>query len=81
MKTRKEITVIVSEILIDKLGVDESEIKEDADLQNDLGMDSLDAIELIMEFEKEFLIGITDDDVSEVKTVKGIIDYLMEKHV
>jgi acyl carrier protein len=81
MKTRKEITVIVSEILIDKLGVDESEIKEEADLQNDLGMDSLDAIELIMEFEKEFLIGIPDDDVSEVKTVKGIIDYLMEKHV
>jgi acyl carrier protein len=81
MKTRKEITVIVSEILIDKLGVDESEIKEEADLQNDLGMDSLDAIELIMEFEKEFQIGIPDDDVSEVTTVKGIIDYLMEKHV
>jgi acyl carrier protein len=81
MKTRKEITVIVSEILIDKLGVDESEIKEEADLQDDLGMDSLDAIELIMEFEKEFQIGIPDDDVSEVTTVKGIIDYLMEKHV
>jgi acyl carrier protein len=81
MKTRDEIKKIVTNELINLLGADENEITEDANLQNDLGMDSLDAVELIMNFEQEFNIAIPDSDVENIKTVKEIIDYFFEQHV
>lgn len=81
MKTRDEINEIVTDILIHILGVDGNEVTEDANLQDDLGMDSLDAVELIMDFEKEYSISIPDSDAENIKTVKDIIDYLIKRHV
>ena len=69
----------VKEIIIDKLGVDESEVTKDANFTNDLGADSLDTVELIMEFEKEFDISIPDEDAEEIATVGNAIDYLNDK--
>jgi acyl carrier protein len=77
---RKEVDAKVVEILVDKLGVDTEEAEnEKADLQDDLGADSLDTVELIMEFEKEFNIGISDDDAEEIHTVRDIIDYIYKR--
>lgn len=59
----------VKEITIDKLGVDESEVTLQASFKNDLGADSLSALELIMEFEKEFNIGIPEDQAKRIDTV------------
>lgn len=81
MKTRDEINEIVTNVLISVLGIDGNEATEDADLQNELGMDSLDAVELIMKFEKEFNISIPDIDAENIKSVKDIIDYLVDQHV
>jgi acyl carrier protein len=69
----------VKAIIVDKLGVDESEVKEDANFTNDLGADSLDTVELIMEFEKEFDISIPDEDAENIATVGSAIKYLQEK--
>lgn len=69
----------VKEIIIDKLGVDENEVTNDANFTNDLGADSLDTVELIMEFEKEFDISIPDEDAEEIATVGNAIDYLKDK--
>ncbi len=69
----------VKEIIIDKLGVDESEVTNDANFTNDLGADSLDTVELIMEFEKEFDISIPDEDAEEIATVGNAVDYLKDK--
>lgn len=69
----------VKSIIVDKLGVDESEVVRDANFTNDLGADSLDTVELIMEFEKEFDISIPDEDAENIATVGNAIDYLEEK--
>lgn len=69
----------VKSIIVDKLGVDESEVTADANFTNDLGADSLDTVELIMEFEKEFDISIPDEDAENIATVGNAIDYLKEK--
>ena len=61
--TRQEIESKVNEILVDKLGIDASEIRNDAQIEADLNADSLDAVELVMEFEKEFYITIKDEDM------------------
>ena len=66
----------VSKIIVDKLGVDESEVTPDASFTNDLGADSLDTVELIMEFEKEFDISIPDDQAENIQTVGQAIEYL-----
>lgn len=63
-------------IIVDKLGVDESEVKEEASFTNDLGADSLDTVELIMEFEKEFNIAIPDDQAEKIGTVGEAIEYI-----
>jgi len=63
-------------IIVDKLGVDESEVTEDANFTNDLGADSLDTVELIMEFENEFGISIPDDKAEEIQTVGEAIKYI-----
>ncbi|MGD8426074.1 MAG: acyl carrier protein [Balneolaceae bacterium] len=69
----------VKAIIVDKLGVDESEVTPEANFTNDLGADSLDTVELIMEFEKEFDISIPDEDAEKIATVGNAIDYLQEK--
>ena len=66
----------VKEIIVDKLGVDESEVVEDASFTNDLGADSLDTVELIMEFEKEFDVSIPDDQAENIQTVGQAVEYL-----
>lgn len=66
----------VSKIIIDKLGVDESEVSPEANFTNDLGADSLDTVELIMEFEKEFDVSIPDEQAENIQTVGQAVEYL-----
>ncbi|MEQ8703767.1 MAG: acyl carrier protein [Phaeodactylibacter sp.] len=66
----------VNKIIVDKLGVDESEVNPDANFTNDLGADSLDTVELIMEFEKEFDIAIPDEQAEAIQTVGQAVSYL-----
>ena len=66
----------VKEVVIDKLGVDESEVTNEASFTNDLGADSLDTVELIMEFEKEFDIQIPDDQAENIATVGQAIQFI-----
>lgn len=66
----------VKAIIVDKLGVDESEVTNEASFTNDLGADSLDTVELIMEFEKEFNIAIPDDQAEKIATVGDAIKYI-----
>ena len=75
-----DITSKVKEIIKEKLAVEESVITPEASFTNDLGADSLDTVELIMEFEKEFNISIPDDQAETITTVGHAISYL-EKHV
>ncbi|MEX0609165.1 MAG: acyl carrier protein [Balneolaceae bacterium] len=69
----------VKNIIIDKLGVDEAEVTTDANFTNDLGADSLDTVELIMEFEKEFDLSISDEDAENIATVGDAVSYLSGK--
>ena len=69
----------VKEIIIDKLGVDESEVVADANFTNDLGADSLDTVELIMEFEKDFDLSIPDEDAETIATVGDAVKYIQDK--
>ena len=71
-----EIQSKVVAIIVDKLGVDESEVKPEASFTNDLGADSLDTVELIMEFEKEFGVSIPDDKAEKITTVGDAIAYI-----
>lgn len=73
-----DITSRVKSIIVDKLGVDESEVNTEASFTNDLGADSLDTVELIMEFEKEFDIQIPDDQAEKISTVGQAIAYIEE---
>jgi acyl carrier protein len=68
----------VKKIIVDKLGVDEAEVTNEASFTNDLGADSLDTVELIMEFEKEFNISIPDEQAETITTVGQAIAYLDE---
>jgi len=74
-----EIENKVKAIIVDKLGVNEKEVKPEASFTNDLGADSLDTVELIMEFEKEFGINIPDDETEKISTVGDAIKYIEEK--
>lgn len=69
----------VKSIIVDKLGVDEEEVTHEANFTNDLGADSLDTVELIMEFEKEFDISIPDEDAENIATVGNAVEYLQDK--
>ena len=69
----------IKEIVIDKLGVEEAKVTEDAKFIDDLGADSLDTVELIMQFEEEFSIEIPDDDAENLLSVKQAVDYITEK--
>jgi len=71
-----DITSRVKAIIVDKLGVDESEVTNSATFTNDLGADSLDTVELIMELEKEFNVTIPDDQAEKIATVGDAIAYV-----
>ncbi len=74
-----DIEAKVKQIIVDKLSVDEAEVKNEASFSNDLGADSLDTVELIMEFEKEFKFLIPDDQAEKIQTVGDAIAYIEEK--
>ncbi|MFA6950812.1 MAG: acyl carrier protein [Lentimicrobiaceae bacterium] len=71
-----DIATRVKAIIVDKLGVEEKEVTPEASFTNDLGADSLDTVELIMEFEKEFNIAIPDDQAEKIGTVGDAVDYI-----
>lgn len=73
-----EIESRVKAVIVDKLGVDEAEVKPEASFTNDLGADSLDTVELIMEFEKAFGVSIPDDRAEKITTVGDAIKYIEE---
>ena len=74
-----EIRDKIVSIIVDKLGVEPAEVTNEASFTNDLGADSLDTVELIMEFEKEFNIAIPDDQAEKIATVGDAISYIEEK--
>ncbi|MCK3686034.1 acyl carrier protein [Maribellus sp. YY47] len=71
-----DVAAKVKAIIVDKLGVDESEVVTEASFTNDLGADSLDTVELIMEFEKEFDLAIPDDEAEKISTVGEAIAHI-----
>jgi acyl carrier protein len=71
-----DVAAKVKAIIVDKLGVDESEVVPGASFTNDLGADSLDTVELIMEFEKEFDLAIPDDEAEKISTVGEAIAHI-----
>lgn len=75
-----EIAEKVKEIIVDKLSVDEADVKPEASFTNDLGADSLDTVELIMKLETEFNVSIPDGDAEKIATVGDAIAYI-EAHV
>ena len=68
----------IKEIIVDKLGIEEPEITDSASFTNDLGADSLDTVELIMEFEKEFNVSIPDEEAEKIQTVGDAVAYLKD---
>jgi acyl carrier protein len=74
-----DIEAKVKEIIMDKLGVEESQITTEASFTNDLGADSLDIVELVMGFEQEFSISVPDEDAEKLTTVGAAVSYLKEK--
>ena len=74
-----DINAKVKEIIVSKLGVDEGQITPEASFTNDLGADSLDTVELVIEFEKAFNIQIPDEDAEKIGTVGDVINYLKGK--
>ena len=71
-----EVEKIVIDLVVDILNVEASEVTREASFSNDLGADSLDTVELMMNFEKEFNMSIPDDQAQEIKTVGDAIDYI-----
>ncbi len=69
----------IKALIVEKLGVEEEEVIAEASFTNDLGADSLDTVELIMEFEKEFDVTIPDEDAEKISTVGDAVTYLTEK--
>lgn len=74
-----DVAAKVKEIIVNKLGVDEAQITPEASFTNDLGADSLDTVELVMEFEKAFNLTIPDEDAEKIGTVGDAIKYITSK--
>lgn len=73
------VTERVTKVIVDRLGVDEVEVKPEASFSDDLGADSLDVVELVMELEDEFDMEISDDDAEKIATVGDAVSYIEEK--
>ena len=69
----------VKSIIVDQLDVEEDKVTMDANIQEDLGADSLDVVDLVMSFEEEFDIEIPDDQVENIKTVGDVVKYIEDK--
>lgn len=69
----------VTKVIVDRLGVDESEVKLEASFRDDLGADSLDVVELVMELEDEFDMEISDEDAENISTVGSAVSYIESK--
>ena len=78
MVTREEIFEMVKKVLVEKLGVSERKVTEEASFQQDLDADSLDLVELIMELEDQFGLKISDEDARKLETVGQTVDYILE---
>jgi acyl carrier protein len=74
-----DVAAKVKEIIINKLGVDDAQVTPEASFTNDLGADSLDTVELVMEFEKAFNLQIPDEDAEKISTVGDAIKYISGK--
>ena len=72
----KDVSKIVKQIVVNKLGVEESKVTDGARFVDDLGADSLDTVELVMAFEEEFIIEIPDQEAQKITTVQSAIDYI-----
>ncbi len=79
MATTQEIETKVKQLIIDTIGVEESQITEDASFTDDLGADSLDAVELVMNLESEFKIEIPDEDAEKLSNLKETVAYIYKK--
>lgn len=77
--TRIDIEQVFRNIIVDQLGVDAEEVTLDSSIEQDLGADSLDSIEIVMECEEKFGIEIPDEDIEHIQTVSQAIDYLARK--
>lgn len=66
----------ITKIIVDRLGVDEAEVKPEATFKEDLGADSLDVVELVMELEDEFDVEISDEDAEKIASVQNVVDYI-----
>jgi len=76
---RSEILSKVKKIVSDKLGVEESKVTESAKLIDDLGADSLDLVDLVMDLESEFGVKVDDADLERISTIKDVVDYIEKK--
>lgn len=74
-----DVAAKVKEIIVNKLGVDEAQVTPEASFTNDLGADSLDTVELVMEFEKAFNLQIPDEDAEKIASVGDAIKYIQSK--
>jgi acyl carrier protein len=77
--TVDEVRTKVYDIIVSKMGVSKDQIKDDSKFTDDLGADSLDTVELVMEFENQFQIQIPDEDAEKISTVHNAIQYIVEK--
>ncbi len=75
----EEIAKTITQILVEKMGIADSEVTMDANFIKDLGIDSLDYAELVMEFEQSFDIRIPDSDAERMQTMKQAVEYISEK--
>ena len=76
---KEEIFGKLKELVVDQLGVEEDEVTMEATMQDDLGADSLDLVDLVMSVEEEFGVKVADEDLENIKTVGDIVNYIEER--
>ena len=76
---KEEIFDKLKELVVDQLGVEEDEVTMEATMQDDLGADSLDLVDLVMSVEEEFGVKVADEDLENIKTVGDIVNYIEER--
>lgn len=76
---KKEIFEIVTDILVETLGIDKTKIQSKSNIIDDLGADSLDSVEIVMAVEERFKISVPDEDAMSIKTVEALVDYIEKK--